>query len=167
MNSRDGKAKRCPQCETVKPLREFPKSKGRADGHNQWCKPCTARKGREYRNDWDEYRRADWLSQMRERRELLKRKDPAAFKQAQRVKHLKYYFGLDAGEDERLFEAQGRVCAICGRGESVIKRWVIDHCHDSGVVRGVLCYRCNHLLGCATDDPAILQNAIEYLRGVK
>ena len=146
MNSRDGKAKRCPQCETVKPLREFPKSKGRADGHNQWCKPCTARKGREYRNNWDEYRRADWLSQMRERRELFKRKDPA---------------------DERLFEAQGRVCAICGRGESVIKRWVIDHCHDSGVVRGVLCYRCNHLLGCATDDPAILQNAIEYLRGVK
>ena len=53
-------------------------------------------------------------------------------------------------------------CAICLRslpGEAL----VVDHCHVTKKIRGVLCYRCNTGLGLFADDPAILTNAVTYL----
>lgn len=64
---------------------------------------------------------------------------------------------------ERLAAQDGR-CAICrtdtpgGKGD-----WHVDHDHASGRIRGLLCHRCNLLLGNAGDDPARLQAAITYL----
>lgn len=51
-------------------------------------------------------------------------------------------------------------CAIC----RVASNLHLDHCHDSGEFRGVLCHHCNALLGFARDDVTILSAAIEYLR---
>lgn len=50
-------------------------------------------------------------------------------------------------------------CRIC----LLPKRLVIDHCHTSGMVRGMLCYRCNTSLGKFADDPARLRRAADYL----
>lgn len=55
--------------------------------------------------------------------------------------------------------ARGR-CDICGSTD----RLVIDHCHATGVVRGLLCHQCNVSLGCMKDDPARMENAAKYLR---
>lgn len=56
---------------------------------------------------------------------------------------------------------QGAHCAICGDSG---RRLVMDHCHELNVLRGVLCDRCNILLGSVQDDISILEAAIAYLR---
>lgn len=53
------------------------------------------------------------------------------------------------------------VCACCGATE----RLVLDHCHKTGKVRGVLCRACNLALGYVDDDPARLRALIDYLGG--
>lgn len=56
--------------------------------------------------------------------------------------------GITQDEWEALFEKQGRCCAICGRDTPIGKtQWATDHDHVLGVVRGILCYRCNTGLG--------------------
>ena len=57
--------------------------------------------------------------------------------------------------------AQSGKCAICEL--PVVSRPQLDHCHTSGVIRGVLCQNCNHGLGHFKDTPAIMQKAINYL----
>jgi len=59
-----------------------------------------------------------------------------------------------------LVEAQAGRCALCG----VEAETVVDHDHDTGKVRGLLCRACNAGLGCFGDDPAALDVAAEYLR---
>lgn len=60
-----------------------------------------------------------------------------------------------------LFEKANFKCETCGSTE----RLNIDHCHDNGVIRGILCNECNKALGLLKDDPKTLQNLLNYLRG--
>ena len=54
---------------------------------------------------------------------------------------------------------------ICGISEDEIgKKLDVDHCHDSGKVRGVLCNPCNTMLGHARDKVEILESAVAYLK---
>lgn len=76
-----------------------------------------------------------------------------------------FHRGLNALEYRAYFEAQEGRCAIC-RGEPAEKPWgrlQVDHCHESGDVRGLLCGRCNRGLGNFSDDPAVIQAALVYL----
>lgn len=71
-------------------------------------------------------------------------------------------YGITHDEFLAMLDAQGGVCAICKNGNG--KRAMnVDHDHVTGVVRALLCDRCNPMLGYARDDIAILQKAIEYL----
>ncbi len=70
--------------------------------------------------------------------------------------------GLSEQELQAMFESQFGLCAICGKAPKSDK-WCIDHCHTSGVIRALLCYPCNHILGMAQDNPEILMKAIKYL----
>lgn len=68
-----------------------------------------------------------------------------------------------------LIEKQGNKCAICGKEEEkfcktgIKKQLVVDHDHNSGQVRGLLCTSCNLGIGNLKDDPELLQKAAEYL----
>jgi hypothetical protein len=68
----------------------------------------------------------------------------------QRRNYLRRKYNLTEEQVHALKEAQGDNCAICGR-EKPFARWrrelVIDHCHTTGAVRGLLCNRCNTHLG--------------------
>ena len=71
------------------------------------------------------------------------------------------------GYEEMLTEQQG-LCKICGKEGFCMAahhklKLVVDHCHTTGAVRGLLCHNCNRALGLLKDDPKVLQNAIEYL----
>jgi Recombination endonuclease VII len=80
-------------------------------------------------------------------------------------------FGLTADSYKRMLNAQGGVCAICREKESFvnlktkqIQDLSVDHDHSTGAVRGLLCVRCNRMLGYARDSAEILRHAISYLK---
>jgi len=67
------------------------------------------------------------------------------------------------GTREAVEQICGHTCYICGREESENKRLAIDHCHETGDIRGLLCSKCNKALGLLGDDIDTLKRAIEYL----
>lgn len=72
-------------------------------------------------------------------------------------------FDLAPGEYDALMKRQGGRCAIC-KCLPKSKRFAVDHDHDTGVVRGLLCSRCNHDgLGAFHDSPLLLWRAVAYL----
>jgi hypothetical protein len=74
-------------------------------------------------------------------------------------------YGMSGPEYGSMLARQIGCCAICQHPPANGNRLVIDHCHRSTRVRGLLCYRCNNLLGLARDDKATLAAAIAYLDG--
>ena len=86
-----------------------------------------------------------------------------------KVRAKKLGIGLD-GYTALLKEQDGR-CAICRhheRTQTGDRTWGLsmDHDHTTGRVRGLLCNRCNRAIGLCGDDPAILERAAQYLRGL-
>jgi hypothetical protein len=84
-------------------------------------------------------------------------------KAARHERLVRVRYGLAAGEYAALKTAQGGTCAICQRARGTTKNLAVDHNHKTGEVRGLLCDRCNQLLGHLRDEPAALQRAIDYL----
>src|SRR6202000_1330586 len=81
--------------------------------------------------------------------------------------HIKKKYGLTREMWDAMFEAQGGLCALCrkrstGRGNG---RMDVDHCHDTGRVRGLLCRHCNIALGVLGDSPEKIEKVMDYLRG--
>lgn len=72
------------------------------------------------------------------------------------------YYGITLDEYEKLFDNQHGKCAICGLSENR-RKLCVDHSHTTGDVRGLLCTKCNMMLGSARDSKQILSKAIEYL----
>jgi hypothetical protein len=83
-------------------------------------------------------------------------------KEYQRWYALKRNYGLSREDYLRLMDGQHGACAICSRRFSRVPIQV-DHDHDSGDVRALLCPRCNTLLGLAGDNAALFEKAIRYL----
>lgn len=86
-----------------------------------------------------------------------------------RPKQLKARYGIDEEQYETMLEKQGGVCKICKKYElrAKSKYMVVDHCHDTGKVRGILCHKCNTALGLFNDDTELLTVAKQYLEGSK
>lgn len=79
-------------------------------------------------------------------------------------------FDLTLEEYGAMFAAQNGVCKICSKPEEGIdsrtgkvKALAVDHDHATGRVRGLLCGKCNHLLGLVKDDKEVLASAYDYL----
>lgn len=82
---------------------------------------------------------------------------------------LKNTYGITLEEFEELEKAQGGVCAICKKRETWVRsgkvfRLSVDHCHDKGKIRGLLCRSCNTGLGFFLHDPSLLHAAVAYLK---
>lgn len=72
-------------------------------------------------------------------------------------------FGITPEQYDELLAKQGGKCAICESPPSEKRMLAVDHCHDSGEVRGLLCWPCNVSLGKMDDDPARLRRAAKYV----
>ena len=77
-------------------------------------------------------------------------------------------FGITLADYERMFEEQSGACAICRQPEVVmmngkIMRLAVDHSHKTQKARGLLCQKCNGMIGLSTENEMILRNAIDYL----
>lgn len=83
-------------------------------------------------------------------------------KTKQRGANLRRKFGIDEAEYDELLEAQKGMCAICSY-RPVNRSLAVDHCHETGEIRGLLCFACNTAIGKFNHDPALLLLAIRYL----
>lgn len=77
----------------------------------------------------------------------------------QAVLHIKRQFSLSTDDYEKL----GQICSICGRPRRKNKLSV-DHNHKNGLIRGILCMRCNRGIAWFEDNPELLEMAASYLR---
>lgn len=138
--------KQCTKCEKYLPLSRFGvKSWINKDGsktttQKSQCRDCVNK------NNLDRYHNR------------LKTKE--AYKTASYRYRIRSY-GLTQQEYLNLLESQKGCCVICGVQPK--KTLVIDHCHITGKIRGLLCNNCNTALGHAKDSIDILQKMIKYL----
>lgn len=82
-----------------------------------------------------------------------------------RNKHLQKKYGITLEDYESILNKQGGVCALCGEGPegSRYEVLVVDHCHSTGRVRGLLCQQCNLALGKLGDTTEAIERVLRYL----
>ncbi len=82
---------------------------------------------------------------------------------------LKRRYGITLETYEQMLEDQDHLCKVCGSegfplAEHHKAKLVVDHCHETGKIRGLLCHNCNRALGLFRDSTLTLTRAIEYLK---
>ena len=83
-----------------------------------------------------------------------------------RGRRFKYKYGITLADYNKMFKKQKGRCAICGAHQSELKEALrVDHNHDTGKVRGLLCHHCNTGAGNFRDDPILLRKAAKYMGG--
>lgn len=129
--------KTCTKCKVEKEITEFYSHKGRADKLSSECKSCTKKRNLIY-NNTPKGRLTKRAHKLRER-------------------------GCDITPErlEELLDTDTQ-CQICGTIFGIQKAHV-DHCHNTGKLRGLLCQTCNTGIGHLKDDIQTLQKAIKYL----
>lgn len=144
--------KQCRKCQKLKDTKDFHKNKGYEDGLSHICKQCK----KDYRKMW--YQRNKKRLNEESKRYLLS--NPKIYN------NLKYRFNNFTEDDyNNLFVEQNGCCAICGAHQSELsRRLAVDHNHETGHIRGLLCMKCNTALGKFYDSVEVLQNAIKYLQ---
>lgn len=144
--------KTCTKCAQEKPKEDFGKWKGSSDGLKTRCKVCLCLEARTYRKNNPVKARDAW--------KRWAEKHPLREKN-----RIRKYLSRRVGVEDRFEEVEKRrvgPCDICG---GLPKKVVhsLDHDHETGEFRGVLCRACNTLLGMAKDSTRTLKRAIDYL----
>ncbi len=92
-----------------------------------------------------------------------KRREDPEYRARQAEYSRKREYGLMPGQYTAMLDSQGRLCAIC-RKSGDKRGLAVDHCHETGAVRGLLCSECNIGMGKLGDTPEGLMRAVRYLR---
>jgi hypothetical protein len=139
--------KKCTKCEKTKDLSEFyfDKRKGRLYAQ---CRSCVLEKNRKWSIDSRAMKRA--------------LRPPRIKTGPQKIDWTFRRYGLSEDQYLVMLELQGGGCAICGKTPEG-RRLSVDHDHESGKVRGLLCDICNRGLGLFKDNTDTLRRAISYL----
>jgi len=143
--------KMCRRCGDTKPHSEFSLASRETETRNavyrSACKACCSDRAKQ------------WFKDNPERTSANRRKF-----------NLAKNYGITVEEYNALLRRQSGVCGICGKDEPAEHgrtgkqfRLAVDHCHETGVVRGLLCQKCNRAIGLLGDDPQALRKAISYL----
>lgn len=152
--------KSCSKCKEILPIKCFYKSKQMPCGYSSQCIKCVKECGRKETESGKSKIRA--LKYYYTNQEEIKRKSVA--------KLLKSKYNLSLEEYLEMVKNQDNKCAICNKPETHrdsrtnrIKNLSVDHHHESGRIRGLLCCNCNTAIGLLKEDPKILESAIEYI----
>lgn len=178
--------KTCPRCNTKKPLDAFAKNKDTKSGLCSWCKACTSAYAKALRAKYpDRHKRAirNWTVRNREKVRQLSREKYHRNPEKEKARHREFIaanpdyprewrlincYGITLAQYNEILAKQGGKCAIC-RSDSPgrkFKHLLVDHFHDTGAVRGLLCNDCNLVLGHAKDSIDVLKAAIQYLEDI-
>ena len=140
--------KRCRVCKLDKPLTDF--------GKDPRCKKCCTERTSLYKKQNKEktrYRLNKW-----------RKANPDKLKAQNDRSRLRDY-GLTETQYKEFLSKQGGVCAVCKQIEVDNRELSIDHCHKTGLVRGLLCNTCNLAEGLLNSDPNLIRalaNYVEY-----
>lgn len=161
---RDGHLRVCKRCGEQKPVQMFPPSGRNTGGSMQHCYECEHLRHLAWRDTNREHVREKSRTNDRVWRSTPSGRE----KMRARVrKHRLKRYGLTEIDVAVMTATQGNRCAICHVEFSESKYGAaaknIDHDHATGLVRGMLCTKCNRGLGLFGDDVARLAKAIEYL----
>ena len=142
----------CNHCKEHKPHCAFSKSKSTVSKLAVFCRLCMSKK----HGVWRRKNLAHVAKNLRKRRA----KNPKYFRDYGR----KHAYGLEMGGYDRMLTEQAGKCKICQTTDPKGKgSFHVDHCHSTGVIRGLLCHHCNLGLGHFQNSPTLLHAAISYL----
>lgn len=149
---------KCNKCGEIKHISNFRIHTGNNKPRKQ-CKRCYQDVQNKSPYQQDKEKKAKRHKIWREERGgKLKKKD----------KDLQYKFGITLEDYNRMKSEQNDRCYLCDKHQSQVKlQFAVDHCHETGVVRKLLCSNCNTGLGQFKDNIEVLTKAIEYLKSFK
>lgn len=159
----------CARCGQVKPTGEFTvmTARGRKRYHS-YCMPCQGEYARDFRaKDVQESRRKAnaYYAANAERKRAVNRawRARTGFNRAHQLRHL---YGISLEQYQELLDAQDGVCAICKLPPQGQRKFLaVDHDHETGEIRGLLCTTCNVGLGALRDSTELVRSALAYLEG--
>jgi hypothetical protein len=140
--------KKCPKCKITRQTNKFFTNKSRYDGLSSYCKECA----REYAQT------PEYKERQRIHRQTIKYQEIASNSYFLRKYKITYADKL------KMFGDQNGCCAICEKEMVMGSACHLDHCHNTGVIRALLCSSCNRGLGYFYDNIKILENAKKYLK---
>lgn len=151
--------KKCSKCKEIKSLDNFCKNKRSSDNTHWYCKNCQKEQRNKNRLVYNEYQR---LYRMQNREKILEREKLNRKLSLDKVKNNKLMsrYKISLKEYNDMLLKQENKCKICNK----IKELVVDHCHKTGKVRGLLCFKCNQGLGFLKDDAVLMDRAIKYIK---
>ena len=156
--------KKCTHCKIEKPLSDFYQVANGVKGVRPRCKECMALIERaKYASD-EEFRQRKLNMQAVKMR--TDEKFRLRHRASNRKNHLRRSYGLTQETFDAMLSAQGGGCAICKTKQEYGEqgtRMVVDHCHSTNEIRGILCDLCNTALGKFHDNVLLLNSAIAYL----
>jgi hypothetical protein len=160
--------KTCRKCGEPKPLLAFYKMPGMRDGHRNDCIRCNLEaqaKRRALDPEANRRRAREWQLANPERVKAKHAEYVADGRKSasNRKSHLKRKYALTIEQYDQMLAKQGGGCAICGRPPRPDISLHVDHDHETGRIRGLLCFRCNNALGDFLDDESLLREAAGYL----
>ena len=137
----------CTECSRELDLSSFTKDNRRKSGYGAKCRDCTEKRA---------------LRNYHKRRS----KGPEEAERLRRNR-LKSVYGISSEDYNDLFQKQNGCCVICGKHQNEFERRLcVDHCHKTGIVRGLLCTKCNAGLGNFDEDFSRFEKAMLYLKMV-
>jgi hypothetical protein len=169
--------KYCSGCKQTLPLESFGLHKGGSQGRRNQCRECRntennlwSKQNIERVSKWRKTN-PDKLKEQRDRwnRSEAKKVVDKKWKASHpNYKYIPSEYGMSIEDYQELFDEQGGVCAICGNPETRQTEekfnWLcIDHNHETGEIRGLLCSKCNRSLGLFGDSIDFLYDAVRYL----
>jgi len=162
--SLDDVERMCSWCGDVKSASDFRVSNNRYGNpqRSTACRPCESLRAMKRQRAITPERAAA----LREARASYVAELRATNCAKKRDRHLQKKYGISHSDYEQMLDAQGGVCAICKVSEPQNQskgRMNVDHCHSTGLVRGLLCDRCNKGLGAFADNIDLLLTAVSYL----
>lgn len=89
---------------------------------------------------------------------------PSRTTEARAAQYINWKIGISIEEYKKKSELQFNGCAICKKPCDVRSRLAVDHNHKTGVIRDLLCHRCNVVLGLVEENELLLADLIEYIK---
>lgn len=163
--------KMCVRCSQYKINSDFRNNSEMKCGLHSYCRSCdrevkiTYKKSIKGKLAEKKYASSEKGKKARKRSYDKARRENPNFKTYFLRSRLKKYYNITVEQFNEMFSNQLECCAICIKHQSEFNRvFAVDHCHVTGKIRGLLCYRCNQGLGNFRDNIALMYKAIEYLK---